>query len=453
MSYNEISKEVECAISGEKLKTWGLSNANDGSLTQKAELIMSDLQVVGFLRSGYKRPQVLEFIQTLASESPYNPIRDYFVECGALWDGVDRLEDLFATVELTNVDQKADYQIETVHMFIRKWLIQVAAAACRGSHKFEKKIKHFNRVLVFVGAQGIGKTKWVQALFPGALQDYCLGAKNLSMSSFRGDRVKTIMEITNTLICNINEIDKQFTDNNYAEFKDFLDTDEDILVLPYGRMPVRRIRRTVFIGSTNTPKFLTDPTGNRRIELIHCDKLESQHDIDLDQLWGQIYNIYKSGERWWFEPQNPADKLFIQERDRLNMGAMKVHSSSFVEYLSEIYDPSQPKEMWSKATFIMIRTQVSQYLAQDRNVDLRNRFSSQKQDLVNWLKQYHSQISETSGLPGARVWYWIPPIREELASAEFFGDSDKEIIRKLDQKPRRVKYMKRKKREEEATHV
>lgn len=443
LKYNEIDNRVHLDISKEKMNLWGLTKANGGTLQQKAELILSDLLTIGFPTQAYKPTRVLNFISTLAGENAYNPIRDYFQECNTEWDGKDRIRDLFDTLVLTNRESLADYQVQTIYMFLRKWLIQVVAAACREERKFDEAIKHFNRVLIFVGGQGIGKTKWVQALFPPRIMEYCLGSKELKMSNFRSDYVKTLMEITNTIICNVNEIDRLFTFKTYADFKGFLDTDEDVVVLPYGHEPVHRIRRTIFIGSTNQNRFLTDPTGNRRVELIHVDDLKSEHTIDRDQLWGQVHRFYESGERWWFDPNDPQDELFIQERTRLNSTAMEVISSSFVDYLKEIYDPSQPRRLWHRATFVAIRTQVQQYLAQDRNGGLRDQFRNQKNDLVNWLKQFNLVISETAGKPGAKVYYFMPPIREELAGAGFFEDSDQEITRKTKAEDSRRKYLHR----------
>lgn len=452
LKFNEISKNLTFNIPKERKEYWKLSKIDSGTVDQKAELIKSDLLSIGFPASAYNKNQLVAFIQSLSQENSYNPIRDYFTECGTEWDEKDRIRDLFATLELTYREQLAGYQIETIYMFLHRWLIQVVAAACRGDKKFDKVLKQFSRVLIFVGSQGIGKTRWIQSLFPETLQKYCLGSKAMKLTGFRSDHVKAVMEITNTLICNINEIDQQFTERNYSDFKEFLDTDEDILVLPYGREPVRQIRRTVFIGSSNLPHFLTDPTGNRRIELIHCRELQVNHGINIDQLWGQVYTLYKNGERWWFDDREPEDELFIRERTRLNSTAMRVRDSSFIGHLEEIYDPQQPHDTWRKMTFVQIRTQVGQYAAQDRNGGVRNQFRAQKGDLENWLKTFRNPISETSGKPGSRVWYYIPPIRGEMAGAGFFEPSDQELKQKEKQMRAQNKYLTRKK-SEEVEHV
>ena len=442
--HNEISHRIDLVIPQERCETWALDRVNESSLGSKAQLMMSDLLRLGFSGTQFSNPAVVKYIKLLALENGYNPVRDYFTDCGDTWDGKDRLPELFNTLSLTNYNVLKPEQINTIHEFLRRWLIQVTAAACRSNVKFENQDQTFNQVLIFVGGQGIGKTRWVQSLFPKQLHEYCLGSKDLKFSNFRTDHVKTVMELTNTLICNINEIDRQFTAKTAADFKSFLDTDEDVMVLPYGHEVTHQIRRTVFIGSTNESHFLTDPTGNRRVELIHCDGLNPIHGINMEQLWGQIFRAYTEGIPWWFDDKNPDDQPYIIERDRLNQVAMKTANSTFVEYLAEIYDSSLPRKLWKKQTFITIRDRVGQYAAQDSSGGLRNQFRSEKQNLINWLKQFSSVISEKANKPGSRVYYYMPPIRESLAGEDFFATPDFEVQQRNKSSARYLKKQRKK---------
>ena len=449
-AYNEISNLVTFDIPKERMSTWGLTQTNRGDKEMKIYLIMSDMFNMGFAKNAYKHPELLKYVETIGLENAYNPVRDYFKDCADKWDGNDRLTDIFNTLELADKENMSELQKKTTFMFLYRWMIQVVAAACRDEKKFTSEIMQFSRVLIFIGSQGIGKTRWAQSLFPARLHKYCLGSKALKLSSFRSDHVKLVMELTSTLICNINEIDQQFTSKNYSEFKGFLDTDEDTMVLPYGREPLTRIRRTVFIGSTNRAHFLTDPTGNRRVELIHCNKLHADHDIDIDQMWGQVYQLYAKGERWWFDPEEPSDKNYIQYRDQLNRMAMKTQRSEFVDYLVEIYDPLQPKSLWTRKTWVKIRGLVHQYATQDRNSRVEQRYSSEKLAFENWLKGYSTNISESRGTVGSRVYYLVPPIREEFEDASFFKKSDVEVFKKEQQKMSRKKYMTRRKHKQKS---
>ena len=444
--HNEINHQVDLVIPQERCDTWDLKQAGKNPLDHITELMISDLVCLGFTSRQFSNRAVNAYVKFLARENGYNPIRDYFTECGNNWDGKDRLPELFNTMALTNYGTLKPDQINTIHEFLRRWLIQVTAAACRSDEKFENQDQTFNQVLIFVGGQGIGKTRWIQSLFPKKLHEYCLGSKSLKVSHFRGDHVKTVMELTNTLICNINEIDRQFTEKTAADFKSFLDTDEDVIVLPYGKEAVHQIRRTIFIGSTNELHFLTDPTGNRRVELIHCDDLNVDHGIDMDQLWGQVYTLYENKIPWWFDDKNLDDRPHIIERDRLNQVAMKTADSLFVAYLAEIYDSSVPWKMWKRQTFITIRNRVSQYMAQDSVGGPKSQFRNEKNNLVNWLKQFNSVVSERANRPGGRTYYYMPPIRESLAGEDFFDTPDFEVQQRRENKAR---YLKKQKKEGE----
>jgi putative DNA primase/helicase len=50
----------------------------------------------------------------------------------------------------------------------------------------------------------------------------------------------------------------------------------------------------------NQFQFLSDPTGNSRWWSISCVSLNYEHKIDIQQLWAQVYQLYLSGERWYF---------------------------------------------------------------------------------------------------------------------------------------------------------
>lgn len=54
-----------------------------------------------------------------------------------------------------------------------------------------------------------------------------------------------------------------------------------------------------FFGSVNEVNFLTDPTGNRRFWVIECEKINNQHEIDMQQVWAEIAELYKRGEKWY----------------------------------------------------------------------------------------------------------------------------------------------------------
>jgi len=342
------------------------------------------------------------FLSARSKRDSVNPIREYFEECGKNWDGNDYIDTLMSTIKppLSRHEYRSTYT-----MLMRKWLIQVLAAAC---HKSEKPVR-LNSVLIFSGAQGIGKTRWVESLFPKQLRKYCAADKELRISHFRSDNVKQAMELSNTLICNINEIDRLFRSANYSDFKAFLDQTVDKIVLPYGDSPTEMTRRTVFIGSTNKSAFLKDISGNRRISLIHCEDLNFKHKVNIDQLWGQVFNIYTSGERWWLRRSVPNEALAAKHRDRINSGSMHMGNEGVVEKLDEIFNCNCKPEEFVKMQLSQIRTLIG---LSDLKVN-SPAFNSVKDTISIWSKNVSGKDSEEGKGTRAPRFYHMPPVKTD----------------------------------------
>ena len=69
-----------------------------------------------------------------------------------------------------------------------------------------------------------------------------------------------------------------------------------------------------FIGTSNTPRLLTDPTGSRRflcVELAHAIDVDTP--IEYEQLYAQCMHLLNSGERHHFTAEEVED---IELRNR-----------------------------------------------------------------------------------------------------------------------------------------
>ena len=402
LATNELSKQTEISVPESKALRWGV-NVQYLNLGLVSPLISSDFMTMHIAPRAFSSHSVKEYLKAIATNNTVNPIRDYFIKCGKNWDGKDRITDLANTI--TTPQNLVQYN-HIFRQFIRKWLIQVAAAAC---HSIQTPAR-LNRVLILAGPQDIGKTKWVESLFPQELRRYCAADKEMKLGKFKSESTKLAMELTSTLICNINEIDRLFSSSSYADFKAFLDQTTDQVVLPYGEAPVEMSRRTVFIGSCNTHTFLKDVTGNRRFEIISVTRLKTNHGINIDQLWGQVFNLYDSGEVWWFNSTNPGDQEVIAYRDDCNAKCMMMPHESFAETLDDIFDVSAPLTEWQQLTLRDIRALTG--LAPDdsaRSIPLKKI----KETLGIWRSQVPGAPEPYTGSgPRARVFYLMPPLKQ-----------------------------------------
>ena len=445
MRLNVISGTIELNIPENRMARWKMPAINTINLRAQISFIQDDLYNLSFTKSAFGKDDMLSYITANASSNHYNPIKDYFTHCGEIWDNRDRLPQLFSSISLVADDPNPDPenpntdmmhrelrgQSESIYEFVRRWLIQVVASACRDDHSTTQTAQQFSTILIFQGDQGIGKTRWVQSLFPKALTDYCLANKELHLHAQGNEHTKLIMELMSTIICNINEVDTQFTPRSYSKFKSFLDTDTYNLVLPYGIETTKNlVKRTVFIGSTNQQRFLVDPTGNRRVELISCNALNVDHNLDLDQLWGQIHHMYTNKDKWWFDAKDPLDIKHIRIRDRLNQNAMAIPSLFYRDILEQVFDFSVPPARWlSKGMNLgKVSTKLTQFADKNLNPKSNKEYVAQKATLERILHEYRgNEIFIKTKSARAPKYYFMPPMFVDVASEPFMQETDKEI--------------------------
>ena len=301
----------------------------------------------------------------------YNPIKEHFENTLPKWDNISRLPQLMATIKLHNEVSSETPQV--YEAYVRAWLIQVMAAV----FTTKERPNRLNNVLILQGDQGAGKTMWVESLFPPGLRNYCVGSKSVNMSQFRNDMVKLTMELTNTLICNINEIDTVFKAKTFSEFKSFLDNTTDKIVLPYGYGTTDILRSTVFIGSTNQLQLFTDQTGNRRFMLIDAISYNFEHNIDLNQLWAEAYHYYMQGEKWYFT----AKDIIVKQRQSYdNVNALNIMDDMTLDLLNNTFDHTKPLSEWTKYTFPRIQTVLGLKLRANSY-----EFKVAKRTVIHWL--------------------------------------------------------------------
>ena len=165
--------------------------------------------------------------------------------------------------------------------WILKWLVSVVASAYG---------KHSPLVLVLSGeVQGTGKTHWFRYLLPQQLQSLFAESK---MDSGKDDEIL----MTKKWII----LDDEYGGKSKREEKRLKEiTSKQWINVrePYGRVSVDLKRLAVFCGTSNETQILNDPTGNRRIIPIHIIDIDHQHynNCDKEQLWVEIYSMYKSG--------------------------------------------------------------------------------------------------------------------------------------------------------------
>ena len=209
------------------------------------------------------------------------------------WDGRSRLQEFLDTIQ-TNGSNKLK------EILMKKWLISCVAAA------FEPNGVELEGILLFQGAQGLGKTLWFKRLC-----DYESGwlLEGAMLNPSDKDSVKRAVS---HWIVELGEVESTFKKADLDQLKAFITSKTDEFRLPYDRANTRYQRRTAFYASVNAREFLIDSSGNRRFWVIPVTSIDFTHRIDMQQLWAEIRTtLYSEGQKNWF--LSPDERELLQE--------------------------------------------------------------------------------------------------------------------------------------------
>lgn len=229
-----------------------------------------------------------DHLTMLVSRNAYHPVADWIRS--KPWDGVDRLSDVFATLELAD---KSVATAERMYRLLRAWAAMGARAALVPAHAREGVAAQI--VIVLQGPQGVRKTRWIQSLVPDGSG---WAREGVMLDPSLRDSVQ---QATNVWLVELGELDATFRKADVAALKAHLTARTDTYRAAYARKAETIARRTVYAATVNERGFLHDDTGSRRFGVIPVLGCEPKHGIDLQQFWAQMASLpietcYLSGE-------------------------------------------------------------------------------------------------------------------------------------------------------------
>jgi predicted P-loop ATPase len=100
-------------------------------------------------------------------------------------------------------------------------------------------------------------------------------------------------------------------------------------------------------ATVNDEEFLRDITGDRRYTVIHCIDINYKHNVDMDQVWGQIYQMKQAGVPYWYNKGEIAEVIAANAEHRVK--------SDLQFTLETVYNlfPEREPEKWIFAKDIM----------------------------------------------------------------------------------------------------
>jgi len=274
--YNVIKKRMEITVPESNFIS---------DLAEEAALIEIEDRCI---QMNIPHTKVRDYLKLLAVE--YNPVKDWMEE--KPWDGESRLQAFIDTISSPRRELK--------EMLMKKWLISCVAAAC------EPKGVELEGILVFQGAQGLGKTLWFKRL---ANYDEGWLLEGATLNPSDKDSVK---QAVSHWIVELGEIESTFRKTDIDQLKAFVTKKTDELRLPYDRAFTSYQRRTAFYASVNAREFLTDSSGNRRFWVIPVSDINVSHGLNMQQLWAEVKEtMYRPGEKNWF--LSPDERAMLQD--------------------------------------------------------------------------------------------------------------------------------------------
>jgi len=272
------------------------------------------------------------------AENTCNPIKDWITS--KPWDGITRLPLFYNTVHVQ--DDKIQYRND----LLRMWLVQcVAAMDGAESSPIKHKQRKYECVLTFQSGQGCFKTSWVRALVPDEYREYVVDGMILNL-----DEKDSIKKALSAWIVELGELEGTFRKSDISKLKAFMSNESDSIRLPYERKPNKYQRRTSFFASVNDEGFLVDDTGNRRFWPLAIDSANPQHNLDMQQVWAEVWSLYCAGAPWW-----PRDEVreTIEQHHAAHEISCPVESKLLDYFNMEIHDESQPVLSCTKILEIM----------------------------------------------------------------------------------------------------
>ncbi|MDE6670908.1 MAG: toprim domain-containing protein [Ruminococcus sp.] len=249
----------------------------------------------------------------ISDDNKYHPIKEYLE--AVQWDGKPRLKSIFT-----------DFLGATDNIYTQSVAVITFVGAV--ARIFEAGVK-FDTCTVFVGKQGIGKSKFISkiAVKPEWFTD--------GVTTFDG---KDFYEsIQGKWIIELGE-GTAFQKSIKERSKQAIASQHDFYRKPYGRNPEQRPRQCVFLGTTNNYDFLKDETGDRRYYPIDVNISKATKNIDKDLtpeyialLWAEAVHLYRNGQGIYIQDRQVLALAEQEQRKHFDESPLQSDIFNFLE--------------------------------------------------------------------------------------------------------------------------
>ena len=273
---------------------------------------------------------IARFIESPRIEK-YDPVNTW-LDGLRPWDGKDRIRALAERVPTSQPHWEA---------YLHTWLLGMVA------HWQGKQSLTGNALVpLLIGRQGCGKSSFCRILLPKVLRDYYNDRINFK------NETDLNLGLTSFALINIDEFDKT-TARQQILLKYLLSTADVKFRPPYGKAYKQYRRYASFIGTTNQPKPLTDPTGSRRFVCVEVtDLIDFTDNLEHEQIFAQLKAEIEQGRRYFLNDEEIA--RLIEENERFQ------RIDSLEEMISSLFRKPEggEKGTWLSAAEVLEKLQA-----------------------------------------------------------------------------------------------
>jgi hypothetical protein len=250
------------AVDRVPLKDWEVSLLH-GELSEAGWIIGSEAAEAGLLLA--------------ARRNPFHPVREYLKRV--------ELDPTIAAFDLDQVAPRFFRATSALHKaMVRKWLIGAVWRAMEPGCQMDYCLVAQSDV------QGLGKSS--------AFRD--LASPEWFTSTIPDQDKDWTLNVHCCWIFELAELESLTGAKAAGKIKNMLTTTTDLVRVPYGKVPERMKRPSVFCATVNKRVFLRDDTGNRRFWVVPIEGTEKLDRAGLaearDGIWKSAVLAYRSGE-------------------------------------------------------------------------------------------------------------------------------------------------------------
>lgn len=284
--YNSLTEQTECAKIQAEEKEGG-----DGTDAHRIYLPVDSRLLNGICLSAMDSGircwdrDVRRYVESDKIEE-YHPFLLYLDTLPA-WDGTDRITSLAKRVSDSPV---------WVNSFHRWMLATTAQWMGFGDSNRANSVAP----ILISTRQGWGKSTFCRMLMPERLNRYFTESYDLNMPSAAESKLATFG------IINMDEFDK-FPVKKMPLLKNLIQMESLNIRKAYKRSTEPHGRIASFIGTSNRRDLLTDASGSRRFICVELTHAIDCSPVDHDQIYAQLKQELKSGERYWFSKEEERD--------------------------------------------------------------------------------------------------------------------------------------------------